>query len=625
MEILSESLTDVMIDEKDLQSTFDDDGFADEREENAAFRLESLESYPDAVPFELEEGTEEPSANDSVKLPPATVAAIKADLETSRRRKAKPDTLELSIDRLRKVLSSTSEEVAEYTIQNDLFSVDMSGMQSASPDDDFSMDDRPSLTERKKKAKVVETPLWDDAASGPSDEKTAKRPSGKRKKRRSGVAFPIIPIAAGLAGVSIIIGAYFFFAMRKKTPDVESKAVATKEPAKSPSSRPSDGTVDGTLKDSTPDSIGSGSARESLTGKDSVAGSSVPVNTVTSTEKMQSQGTGHAASPMIASGNPTGNHDGAAKHTTTVASTSKTAAATSTSAHTTVPSHAAAQDGKTTQPMNPLRKTMSANPGASAPTASQGPKSTGTPLDAKVEKTAPRQVLPPTITSVSKRTASSSVNSTPIAPAKPRTSEDRKTNEPPVTADKRPSHNASPTAVGRKMTETPTQRNMASSSVLPAKTASPPSTKQSMGDVKSRDEKSPVKTPSRAPEKTIASAESMTLSSKIKKTTESAAPATPQPTVQSTFTSIGSISVRNASGSTARYSVHVYSTAFKSDAERWLDKLQQRRIQEGYITEQQVRGRTVYNIRFGSFRSKEEAEGALAKYGFPTAVICRIQ
>ncbi|MFM8179968.1 MAG: hypothetical protein ACKOAG_12420, partial [Candidatus Kapaibacterium sp.] len=66
-----------MIDEKDLHS-MDDDGFADEREDNGAFRLESMEQYPDASPFAIEEGSEVSEESDSVKLPPATIAAIKS-------------------------------------------------------------------------------------------------------------------------------------------------------------------------------------------------------------------------------------------------------------------------------------------------------------------------------------------------------------------------------------------------------------------------------------------------------------------------------------------------------------------------------------------------------------------
>jgi hypothetical protein len=85
------------------------------------------------------------------------------------------------------------------------------------------------------------------------------------------------------------------------------------------------------------------------------------------------------------------------------------------------------------------------------------------------------------------------------------------------------------------------------------------------------------------------------------------------------------MNLKSGNNSTAQFSVHVFSTLYRQDAERRLQLLQGRSISGGYITEQQVRGHTIYNVRFGIFRTKEDAEAALIRHAVSGGSICRLR
>jgi hypothetical protein len=85
------------------------------------------------------------------------------------------------------------------------------------------------------------------------------------------------------------------------------------------------------------------------------------------------------------------------------------------------------------------------------------------------------------------------------------------------------------------------------------------------------------------------------------------------------------VNLKSGNASTAQFSVQVFSTLYRQDAERRLQLLQGRSISGGYITEQQVRGRIIYNVRFGIFRTKEDAESALMRHAVSGGSICRLR
>lgn len=73
------------------------------------------------------------------------------------------------------------------------------------------------------------------------------------------------------------------------------------------------------------------------------------------------------------------------------------------------------------------------------------------------------------------------------------------------------------------------------------------------------------------------------------------------------------------------YTVQVYSTPSKDDAEEWLDKLRTKRVPGGFVSNQTVRGQTWYRVRFGNFGSREEAEAVARNNGFSKSWIDRIK
>ena len=72
------------------------------------------------------------------------------------------------------------------------------------------------------------------------------------------------------------------------------------------------------------------------------------------------------------------------------------------------------------------------------------------------------------------------------------------------------------------------------------------------------------------------------------------------------------------------YTIQVYSSPTKSDAEKRLAMLNRKGI-SGYITEQNIKGEIWYRVRFGSFEKYEDAKSTIEKYGFKDAWIERIR
>ena len=73
------------------------------------------------------------------------------------------------------------------------------------------------------------------------------------------------------------------------------------------------------------------------------------------------------------------------------------------------------------------------------------------------------------------------------------------------------------------------------------------------------------------------------------------------------------------------YVVQVYATPSKEDAESWLRKLESKNIGNVFISTQKIRDIEWYRVRFGSFKSEEEARKAALHLGFAQSWIDRVK
>jgi len=77
--------------------------------------------------------------------------------------------------------------------------------------------------------------------------------------------------------------------------------------------------------------------------------------------------------------------------------------------------------------------------------------------------------------------------------------------------------------------------------------------------------------------------------------------------------------------SRAEWVVQVFSSPSRDDAAEWLQTLQRKSVEDGYIVEHDVRGTTWYRVRFGQFATREEAESAAMEAGVQQPWIARIR
>jgi septal ring-binding cell division protein DamX len=73
------------------------------------------------------------------------------------------------------------------------------------------------------------------------------------------------------------------------------------------------------------------------------------------------------------------------------------------------------------------------------------------------------------------------------------------------------------------------------------------------------------------------------------------------------------------------YIVQIYSSPSKEDAQLWLNKLKARNVHDGFISEQTMRDKIWYRVRFGHFRTREEARIAALRFGFAQTWIDRVK
>ncbi|MBN9401072.1 MAG: SPOR domain-containing protein ['Candidatus Kapabacteria' thiocyanatum] len=71
--------------------------------------------------------------------------------------------------------------------------------------------------------------------------------------------------------------------------------------------------------------------------------------------------------------------------------------------------------------------------------------------------------------------------------------------------------------------------------------------------------------------------------------------------------------------------VQVFSSPSRDDADEWLQMLKEKSISDGYIAEQQIKGKAWFRVRFGQFGNREDAEAAAIRFGFRQPWIARIR
>ena len=73
------------------------------------------------------------------------------------------------------------------------------------------------------------------------------------------------------------------------------------------------------------------------------------------------------------------------------------------------------------------------------------------------------------------------------------------------------------------------------------------------------------------------------------------------------------------------FTVQVYSSPSKDDADERLSRLKSRNATNASISEQMIRGQKWYRVRFGAFTSRDEAEAAAKQLGFTQCWIDRVR
>lgn len=73
------------------------------------------------------------------------------------------------------------------------------------------------------------------------------------------------------------------------------------------------------------------------------------------------------------------------------------------------------------------------------------------------------------------------------------------------------------------------------------------------------------------------------------------------------------------------FTVQIYASPSKEDANRWLEKLRAKSVNDAFISEQMIRDVKWYRVRFGQYDSRDEAKAAALRYGFAQTWIDRVK
>lgn len=73
------------------------------------------------------------------------------------------------------------------------------------------------------------------------------------------------------------------------------------------------------------------------------------------------------------------------------------------------------------------------------------------------------------------------------------------------------------------------------------------------------------------------------------------------------------------------FTVQIYSSPSREDAESWLGQLKAQEIPYAMISEQDIKGRTWYRVRYGKFETKEAARASALELGYSQSWIDRVK
>lgn len=73
------------------------------------------------------------------------------------------------------------------------------------------------------------------------------------------------------------------------------------------------------------------------------------------------------------------------------------------------------------------------------------------------------------------------------------------------------------------------------------------------------------------------------------------------------------------------FTVQIYSSPSREDAESWLGQLKAKQVPNAMITEQEVKGRTWYRVRYGKFETKDAARASALELGYSQSWIDRVK
>lgn len=76
---------------------------------------------------------------------------------------------------------------------------------------------------------------------------------------------------------------------------------------------------------------------------------------------------------------------------------------------------------------------------------------------------------------------------------------------------------------------------------------------------------------------------------------------------------------------TGLFIVQIYSSPSREDAESWLGQLKAQQVPNPIITEQEIKGRTWYRVRYGKFETKEAARTSALELGYSQSWIDRVK
>lgn len=74
-----------------------------------------------------------------------------------------------------------------------------------------------------------------------------------------------------------------------------------------------------------------------------------------------------------------------------------------------------------------------------------------------------------------------------------------------------------------------------------------------------------------------------------------------------------------------QYVVQVFSSPSRADANEWLQILREKNINDGYIAQQEIRGESWYRVRFGDFKTYEDAMAAARSAGIRQPWVARVR